>query len=150
MVQSTTGYVAVDTAAQGPNNDDTIRNTFKQWALSPNKEQTLKELDQLATLFDDRFRVPGTSFRFGLDSMIGLVPGIGDTVTAGVATYLVAKARQLGVRKRIIVKMLGNVAVDWVLGIIPLVGDIFDFAHKANRKNVALLRRELLIQAPST
>lgn len=112
--------------------------------LSQERQDALKELETLATWFDDKFQMPGTRFRFGLDSILGLIPGVGDTVTAGVSTYLVARARKLGARKRVIVKMLKNVAVDWLVGSIPLVGDIFDFAHKANRKNIILLREELL------
>jgi len=114
--------------------------------LSPERQQALKELDTLAAWFDDKFRLPGTHLHFGLDSILGLVPGVGDTVTAGVSAYLVARARQLGARKRVVAIMLKNVAVDWLVGTIPLVGDIFDFAHKANRKNINLLREDLLRQ----
>lgn len=99
-------------------------------------------LEQLEYWLDRAFRVPGTDLRFGLDGALGLIPGVGDTVTGLVSAYLVWEARQMGVRKRVQARMLKNVAVDWLIGSIPLVGDLFDFAFKANSKNIRLLREE--------
>lgn len=145
MTQSSSGYVPFETREQKAKASPRTLPEMARWALSPARAEALRELDILASIFDDRFKVPGTDFRFGLDGVLGLLPGVGDTVTAGISGYLIVKARQLGVRKRVTVKMLGNVFVDWLLGLIPLVGDIFDFAHKANRKNIDLLRNELLM-----
>lgn len=114
--------------------------------LSADKAEALEDLETLAKWFDDRFTVPGTQFRFGLDSIAGLIPGVGDTLTAGVSALLVLRAKRLGVRNSLVLRMLSNVGVDWLVGSIPLVGDIFDFAFKANRKNIALLKRELLLE----
>ena len=101
------------------------------------------DIDRLATFLDAEFRLPGTQFRFGMDGLIGLIPGIGDALTGGLGLYIVARAHREGVRKRTIAKMLWNLAVDTVLGAIPLVGDLFDFAHRANLKNVRLLQKHL-------
>lgn len=100
---------------------------------------TLRRLSRLAYLLDDRYRIPGTNVRFGLDSIVGLVPGIGDLATAAVSGYIVLEGRRLGVPKRVLMKMAGNIAVDAAVGAIPLVGDLVDIHWKANRKNLHLL-----------
>ena len=78
-----------------------------------------------------------------MDGLVGLVPGIGDGVTALVALYPLIEAWRLGVPKAVLLRMLGNIGADSVLGAVPIAGDLFDFAFKANRRNVALLRRHL-------
>ena len=101
--------------------------------------------ERLATMervFDRAFRLPGTEYRFGLDGILGLVPVGGDAVTALVSSALVLDAWKSGARKRTIAAMAKNVGVDFVIGSIPLVGDIFDFGYKANTKNIKLLRDE--------
>ncbi len=100
-------------------------------------------LQQLADWMDTAFEVPGTDIRFGLDALIGLVPGLGDTITSLVALYIVAVASRLGVARVTLIRMIANVAVDWLLGIIPLFGDLFDVYWKANQWNVAILRKHL-------
>lgn len=107
----------------------------------------LHDLEALALLLDDRFRIPGTSIRFGVDGLVGLVPGIGDVATTLVSLYLVARARDLGLPGSVLMRMLGNVAIDSVVGAIPLLGDVFDVAFKANRRNIELLKRELRRQS---
>ena len=104
------------------------------------REQRLARLDALANLLDTAFIVPGTNIRFGVDALIGLVPGIGDVVTTMISLYIVAEARALGAPKRVIARMLANVAVDGVIGAVPIAGDFFDVAWRANRRNVAILR----------
>ena len=99
-------------------------------------------LARLEHLFDRAYRLPGTQFRFGLDGVLGLIPGIGDAATAAVSSVLVFDAWKSGARKRVIGRMARNVAVDWLVGTIPLVGDLFDFGYKANTKNIKLLRDE--------
>src|SRR5699024_5454147 len=89
------------------------------------------------------FRIPGTRVRFGFDSLLGLVPGIGDAATTLPAAYIVYRAHGLGVPWSTLARMGGNVAVDLFIGAIPVLGDIFDVGFKANRRNVALLRRHL-------
>ncbi len=99
----------------------------------------LMRMHWLADMFDDRFRVPGTRSRFGLDGILGLVPGVGDIVTGLVSIYLAAEGLRFGMPLMRILRMGFNVALDMVLGAIPLIGDLFDFAWRANRKNVRLV-----------
>lgn len=101
----------------------------------------LRELDTLADWLDSRFRLPGTNLRFGLDSLIGLIPGVGDGATALPAIYIVLRAQRMGAPKRLLLWMSFNVALDFVVGAIPLLGDLFDVGFKANRRNIDLLRR---------
>ena len=101
-----------------------------------------EHLAKLEHLFDRAFTFPGTQFRFGLDGVLGLLPGIGDAATALVSSVVVADAWKSGARKRTIARMAKNVGVDFVVGSIPLVGDLFDFGYKANTKNIKLLRDE--------
>jgi len=99
-----------------------------------------ERLDRLATLLDNSIRIPGTRIRVGLDGLIGLVPGIGDSLMLLISLYVVLRARMLGAPLSIILQMLVNVALDFVVGSVPVLGDIFDIAFKANIRNVDLLR----------
>lgn len=99
-------------------------------------------LDSLEFWLDRAFRLPGTDIRFGLDGILGLLPFVGDTATAAISSGIAVAAWRRGARKRTIVKMAGNVALDWAIGTIPLVGDFFDFGFKANTRNLRLLREE--------
>jgi len=100
----------------------------------------------LTRLLDSAARVPGTSFRVGLDPVLGLVPGLGDVAGAALSSYVVILASQLGAPTTVIVRMLGNVVIDTVGGTVPLVGDLFDAGWKSNTRNLALLERH--IEAP--
>ena len=84
--------------------------------------------------------LPGINLRFGLDAILGLVPGIGDLVTTAMALYIVHEARQLGAPRYLIVRMLANVALDGIVGAVPVVGDAFDVLWRANRRNMRLLQ----------
>ena len=103
----------------------------------------LQRLDRLARLMDERFRIPGTDRRIGLDGLIGLIPGIGDVVTGAIALYVVLEAWRLGASRLVIVRMLANLGIDVAVGSVPVVGDLFDIGWKANRRNVDMLRRHL-------
>lgn len=107
----------------------------------------LRRLERFADLLDSRFRVPGTDLRFGLDGLVGLIPGIGDTVTAIGGFFIIQQARALGVRRRTIARMVGNLMVDAVVGAVPVVGDAFDFAWKSNLRNIRLLHDDLASQS---
>jgi hypothetical protein len=115
---------------------------------SVNHGQTIKRLRRLCVLLDSAIGIPGTKIRLGLDPIIGLIPGAGDVITGVLALYIVFVAWQLGVRGRVLAVMLGNVAVDFLGGSIPILGDIFDVVWKCNLKNLALLEREMLARTP--
>jgi len=104
-------------------------------------EQDLHTLSRLAGLMDDRFRIPGTPIRFGLDGILGLVPGVGDGLGAVVSLGIAVVALRHGASLGLAARMLLNILLDMILGSVPLIGDIFDFAWKANRKNIDLLYR---------
>ena len=106
-------------------------------------QQTLDRLHTLADLLDRQFRIPGTGIRFGLDSIVGLLPVVGDTATALVGAYPVVEGVRLGVRKRIVSRMLLNLGVDWLIGLVPVADLVLDVAFKANVRNVRLLESEL-------
>lgn len=109
---------------------------------SPSMDAQISQLQRLADLMDTAFEVPGTGIRFGWDALIGLVPGLGDTITSLVALYVVGAASRMGVPRVTLLRMIANVGIDWLLGIVPLFGDLFDVYWKANQRNVAILRSQ--------
>lgn len=109
--------------------------------LTPRQAQALDALRKVAQLLDSAFVVPGTSYRVGLDPILGLVPGLGDLVSPLFTIGLLWQARELAIPRVVLLRMILNVAIDSVLGAVPVVGDLFDFAWKANNKNVALVER---------
>src|ERR1051326_1992470 len=113
------------------------------FAQPRSRAERVARLDALATLLDTAFIIPGTNIRFGFDAMIGLVPGIGDAITTLISLYIVREARELGAPRLLVARMLANVAIDGVIGAVPFLGDAFDVMWRANRRNVALLRKHL-------
>lgn len=103
----------------------------------------LARLDTLATLLDKAVRIPGTNIRFGLDALIGLIPGAGDLVSGLLSTWIIAEGGRLGASRTVMSRMLGNVLLDLAAGSVPVAGDAFDVAWRANSRNVELLRRHL-------
>jgi hypothetical protein len=103
----------------------------------------LERLRRLARLLDNAIPLPGTRFRIGLDPIIGLVPGLGDVIGAIFSTVIVYQAARLGAPRSTLVRMLANIAVDTLVGEIPLLGDLFDFGWKSNTRNIALLEQHL-------
>ena len=104
----------------------------------------LDRLRRVAQLYDSGIRIPGTRFTIGLDPLIGLIPGLGDLIGAGVAIWIVAEAAHLGVSGFVLLRMVLNIAIDTLGGAIPVAGDVFDALWKANVKNVRLLERHLI------
>jgi hypothetical protein len=100
-----------------------------------------RNLDQLSHYLDGLFRIPGVGWRFGLDSLVGLIPFVGDWATTMVSLYIMGSAVRYRVPKVTILRMALNIAIDYVVGAIPLLGDLFDAIWKSNKKNVDLLRR---------
>jgi hypothetical protein len=101
--------------------------------------RSLRRLRAITLLFDQAFAIPGTKWRFGVDALFGLVPGVGDIAGALVAVYALRVARGLGVPQVVQLHMLSNIALDALIGTIPILGDLFDFAFKAQTRNIALL-----------
>src|SRR6478752_3090128 len=112
-----------------------------EW-LPPESEaerQVRERLNFLAWLLDSSIPIPGTSLTIGLDAVIGLFPFIGDLVGVLLSSYILAEANRMGVGRTILARMAFNVAIEGVIGIVPIFGDIFDAAWKANQQNVRLL-----------
>jgi hypothetical protein len=107
------------------------------------REERIARIEALASLLDTAFIIPGTNLRFGFDALVGLVPGIGDALTTALSLWLVKEAHALGAPSHLIARMLGNIAIDGVVGSVPLLGDAFDLVWKSNRRNLYLLRRHI-------
>lgn len=103
----------------------------------------IRRMKFISVLLDDSFRVPGTDYRVGLDPLLGLAPGGGDAVSAGISMYIVVEAARQGVSNRTIMRMLANVLVDTAVGSIPVLGDLFDAVFKANMRNLDLALADL-------
>lgn len=110
----------------------------------PTEETTvaseLQWLDGATQFLDNRFRIPGTDIRFGLDFLIGLMPGLGDVFSFGLSSLLVIIMARKGASGMVVVKMLRNIILDTLVGTIPILGDIFDLSYRANRRNMHLLQ----------
>lgn len=112
-------------------------------ALTSRDPAALNQLRLIARLWDELIRLPVIGRRIGLDALVGLVPGVGDVAAALVASWALVVANRLGAPPSILVRMLGNIAIDTVFGAIPLIGDLFDIGWRAQRRNVNLLERWL-------
>ncbi len=100
----------------------------------------LYRLHWLSRILDTALPIPGTSYRIGVDGLLGLIPGIGDPAGAVLSSYVIFESARVGAPKRLLLRMIGNVALESFIGVIPLLGDLFDFGWKANVRNLALLR----------
>lgn len=104
-------------------------------------DERLRWVERIARLMDSRFRLPGTRFRFGLDPLLGLLPIVGDLSSTAVSVALLLTMLRHGASGAVVVRMAFNIFIDTVVGAIPILGNVFDFAYKSNERNVALLRR---------
>ena len=104
-------------------------------------------LERLSWLMDDLIRVPGLGWRFGLDAIVGLIPGFGDTATSLVSFYILVAAVRYRVPKVTLLRMGMNIGIDYLVGSLPLVGDLFDAWWKSNQMNVELLRKRATVSA---
>jgi hypothetical protein len=104
-------------------------------------DERLRWVAHVARLMDSQFRLPGTRFRFGLDPLLGLLPIVGDLSSTAVSVALLLTMLRHGASGAVVVRMALNILIDTVVGAIPIIGNIFDFAYKSNERNVALLRR---------
>jgi hypothetical protein len=134
----------VNTRSMPPQSDETkARPVEAELVMSQSPRDRLEQLRQIARLLDSQFRIPGANIEFGVDALISLIPGVGDLISAAISSWLIHEARRLGAPWWLIARMIWNVAVDGVIGIVPIVGDAFDVVWKANRKNIALLTKYL-------
>ena len=106
----------------------------------PLQHRGLKHLGRLAKLMDAQFRIPGTDIRFGLDGIIGLIPGAGDLSTFAVSGYMIWIMANNGASGFVLAKMILNILIDALIGSIPFIGDVFDIAFKANMRNMRLMQ----------
>lgn len=128
---------------------------FKQIAdqfpvLSKEPAMVRQRVEAMETLLERSFRIPGVNLPVGLDSIIGLIPVVGDIVTAAMGAYVIWEARNLGMSKWQLMRMAANVGVDTLLGAVPLVGDAFDMIWRSNSKNLRIIKRHLDKHHPST
>ena len=112
-----------------------------------NPQPALRHLERLARLLDSAVGIPGTRFRIGLDGLLGLIPGVGDVAGLVLSTYIVFAAARAGASTQTLIRMSANMGVEAIVGVVPVLGEIIDIAWKANERNVALLRADIL---PST
>jgi len=113
--------------------------------MPPN--DSLRRVQVVATLLDEALRVPGTNFRFGIDPIVGMIPGLGDLLGGAASAYIILEAARAGAPASVLLRMTMNVGMDTLVGAVPLVGDLFDFAWKSNTRNVRLLARH--VEAPA-
>lgn len=105
------------------------------------RDRDLNNARALARVLDTAVGVPGTKLRIGLDAILGLIPGAGDAVSAALSGYIILAAARAGASKPVLLRMVGNVLLDTVIGAVPVLGDLFDVAFRSNARNVALLER---------
>lgn len=101
--------------------------------------QELQAIEWLVRFMDDKYKIPGTNWRFGLDFILGLIPGLGDGISFMISGLLVLSMVRHGVEKGVVARMLGNIILDALVGSVPILGSIFDLAFKANKRNYMLL-----------
>ena len=106
-------------------------------------EAAYKRIAALARVMDSIVAIPGTNVRIGVDAVLGLVPVVGDVISQAISSYIIWEARRLGVSRWTMARMIGNSLVDMGIGAVPLLGDAFDVAFRANLRNLALLKADL-------
>ena len=119
-------------------------------AMSREPLAVRKRVEALEMLLERSFHIPGTRIPFGLDSIVGLVPVVGDLVTAAMGAYMVWEARNLGMSKWQLIRMTANIGIDTAIGAIPLLGDAFDLLWRSNSKNLRIIKRHLDKHHPGT
>jgi hypothetical protein len=111
--------------------------------MPPMGDARLDDVRVLARVLVSAVRIPGTSMRFGLDAVLGLIPGVGDVAGGVFASYVLIQAARLGAPPSVLLRMLVNVGIDSLVGTVPLIGDFFDIGWKSSTRNVALLERHV-------
>jgi hypothetical protein len=127
-------------------NDEIINPPHVEIMETSTVSQDIQALEGLAHIMDSAIVIPGTSIRVGIDSLIGLIPGIGDTISALISSYIVQQASKYNLPWHLKLHMAFNIFMDWLIGIVPLIGDLFDIGWKANIRNVELLKKHIAKQ----
>jgi hypothetical protein len=109
-----------------------------------------RRIEALERALEHGFSVPGTTYQFGLDAIVGLIPVVGDFIGAALGSYLVWEAKNLGLPKWKLWRMAGNVAFDTAVGFVPVAGDVLDFLFRSNSRNLKILKRHLDKHHPET
>jgi hypothetical protein len=134
--------------ALSPEGFDKIAQSLPRMGSDP--QSVRQRVEALELLLERSFVIPGTKFPIGLDSILGLVPVLGDIVTAAMGAYMVWEARNLGMSKWQLVRMAANVGVDTAIGAVPMLGDAFDLVWRSNSKNLRIIRKHLDKHHPAT
>lgn len=134
--------------ASGPG--ENLRRMTTTLPTGTDAQSVRQRIEMLERMLEGLFEVPLVGRKVGLDAIVGLVPGIGDLVTAAMGLYLVWEGRNLGMPRWQVWRMLGNVGVDTVIGAVPVAGDLFDFLYRSNTRNLKIIRRHLDRHHPET
>lgn len=129
---------------------DAVRRLPMDFPLGSDAMSVRRRVEALERVLERAFTIPGTSRQFGLDAAVGLIPVAGDVVSAALGLYLVWEARNLGMSKFQLARMLGNVGFDSLVGAVPFAGDIFDFVFRSNSRNLRIVRKHLDKHHPHT
>ncbi len=132
------------------NDTGKLRPMSAQLPLGTDPLAVRQRIEMLERLLEGMIEVPGLGRKVGLDALVGLVPVLGDVVTAGMGLYIVWEARNLGMPKWQLWRMVGNVGVDSLIGAVPLAGDLFDFLYRSNTRNLKIVRKHLDKHHPRT
>ena len=119
-------------------------------AMSKDPQAVRQRVEAMEMLLERSFRIPGVNIPIGLDSIVGLIPVLGDVITAAMGAYMVWEARNLGMSKWQLMRMTANVGVDAALGAIPLAGDAFDLLFRSNTRNLRIIKKHLDKHHPGT
>lgn len=143
-------YAGEDARGAGPAGKGRARPLTPELPIGRDPASIRKRIETMEQLLERSFVLPGTNRPVGLDSIVGLVPVVGDLVTAAMGAYIVWEARNLGLPKWKLWRMAGNVAFDTAVGAVPVAGDVFDFLFKSNTRNLRIIRRHLDKHHPET
>lgn len=134
--------------AISPNQFDRVVRDLPGFGRDP--ASVRRRIEAMEAMLEGLFVIPGTNRRVGIDSLVGLIPVVGDIATAAMGAWMVWEARNLGMSKWQLTRMAANVGFDTLVGAIPFAGDVFDFLYKSNTKNLRIIRRHLDKHHPST
>ena len=129
---------------------DALRRMTAELPLGTDPLSVRRRIEALEQLLENSFTIPGINRKVGLDALAGLVPVVGDVVTAAMGLYIVWEARNLGMPQWKLWRMVGNVGFDALLGAVPVAGDLFDFLYRSNSKNLKIIRKHLDKHHPGT